>query len=102
MEIEMEIDCDRELLPSILVQDLLNTILALSDDVGEIEPTTNADNRIIHHFRPVVVGDTEILDQLLIYYEWCNNDDPGHRRPPGLLLRMAMRIAPLPPPPPPS
>lgn len=91
---ELEIDCDRELLPSILVQELLNTILALSDDVRESEPTTTADNRIIHHFRPIIRGDADIFEQLLLFYEWLNGHDSRHQPHADLFIRMTIKIAP--------
>lgn len=93
---DLEIDCDTELLPSILVQNLLNLILTLADDLREMPPTECAStHRPIHHFRPRIVADTEIFEQLLLYYEWCNfqgmsSDTP----PPPLLLRMTIKISP--------
>lgn len=82
---EIELSCHRELLPSILVQNLLNAILTFTSDLRE-----RVDDQLIHHFKPTIVGDAEVFEQLLLYYEWCNfNNHPSH-----LLLRMTIKILP--------
>jgi hypothetical protein len=93
---DLEIDCDTELLPSILVQNLLNLILTLADDLREMPPTECAStHRTIHHFRPRIVADAEIFEQLLLYYEWCNGQGANSETPPPpLLLRMTIKISP--------
>jgi hypothetical protein len=87
---DLEIVCDRELLPSILVQSFLNYILTVADDVKEQAPVTTADSRILHIFRPRIMGNADTLEHLLFYYESANN----YAKPAGMVLRVTLKVSP--------